>query len=117
MRSGLTLAGGVLGLVGVLLVTGCARLSPSPVAATAADGRGAIRPLAAPTGCTETVIDADAMNLTLAAARPGSRICLLGNLGTTRLMMRASGTPQAPIEIVGDGTTIVRGVTVEGRSC
>lgn len=105
----------MLALLGVLLVAGCTRLSPNPVLATAEDGRGAIRPLSTPTGCTVTVTDPEAMNPTLAAARPGSRVCLLGNLGTRRLMMGASGTKQSPIQIIGDGNTIVRGITVEAH--
>ncbi|HEY2206489.1 MAG TPA: right-handed parallel beta-helix repeat-containing protein [Pseudonocardia sp.] len=88
---------------------------PGPVARTAPDGRGAIRPLAAPTGCTTTAQDANAMKLALANAQPGNKICVLGDLGDTRLSIKASGTAQAPITVAGDGRTIVKGVTVRAN--
>ncbi|WP_169736854.1 right-handed parallel beta-helix repeat-containing protein [Pseudonocardia spinosispora] len=78
---------------------------------TAADGRGVIRPLAAPTGCTTTAQDADAAKQALAAAKPGATICVLGDLDT-RLTITTSGTAQAPIHVVGDGKTIVKGIDV-----
>ncbi|MBO0849846.1 MAG: right-handed parallel beta-helix repeat-containing protein [Pseudonocardia sp.] len=86
----------------------------SPVTTTAPDGRGAIRPLPAATGCTSTVRSADSLELTLATLAPGGKICLVGDLSGAQLTVRKSGTAQAPIQIVGDGQTVVHGITVEG---
>jgi hypothetical protein len=88
---------------------------PTGPTATAPDGRGAIRPMAVlvqPAGCTSTVGDSDAMKQALAAARPGNTICVLGNLGDARLSIKNSGTAKAPIRVVGDGKTVVKGITV-----
>ncbi|HEX4361990.1 MAG TPA: hypothetical protein VH141_30950 [Pseudonocardia sp.] len=79
---------------------------------TAPDGRGAIRPLAAPAGCTTTAHDADTVSRALASVQPGSTICVLGDLGDTRLSIKSSGTAKAPIRVVGDGKTVVKGITV-----
>ncbi|WP_051580818.1 right-handed parallel beta-helix repeat-containing protein [Pseudonocardia acaciae] len=116
----------LLAAFGALLLAGCGIGGPeapvvrppasgatSPVQATAPDGRGAVRPLPAPT-CTTTVQTPDALELTLATVAPGAKVCLLGNLGGARLTVRTSGTAQAPIQIFGDGQTAVHGVTVEG---
>ena len=101
-------------LAGALLVAGCAGgAAPGPPEATAADGRGAIRPLPAPAGCTTTVRDVDAMDAAMSAAKPGDRICILGKLDSLRLILRNSGGAGAPIQLLGDGNTTVRGITVE----
>jgi hypothetical protein len=84
-----------------------------PVTATSPDGRGAIRPLPAPTGCTTTVIDGSAMMQALRSAVPGSVICARGDISDTRLSIHRSGTAEAPIKILGDGMTLVKGITVE----
>ena len=87
-----------------------------PVAATAPDGRGAIRPLPEPTGCTTIATDGDRMRDALAKASPGERLCVLGTLGNSRLTIARSGTAARPITIVGDGHTVVRGITVRGNN-
>jgi hypothetical protein len=94
---------------------GCGTYSPS-VMATAADGRGAIRPLAAPLDCTSTVTDADGMRRALSTAAPGNRICVFGDINSTRLVITNSGTIGQPIQILGDGRTIVRGITVKASN-
>ncbi len=102
----------VLALVGVVLLAGCgAARYPDPVSVTAADGRGAIRPLPTPQACTSIATDADAMTAALAKAAPGDRICVLGGIGR-RLVLRRSGTAAAPISVLGDGHTSVKGITV-----
>ena len=99
------------------LVAGCAGPPDlDPVSVTAADGRGAVRPLPEPTGCTVTATDAASLDAAMAAAAPGQRICVLGTIGTARLILRRSGTDAQRIEVVGDGHTIVRGITVEGSN-
>jgi hypothetical protein len=85
-----------------------------PVAVTAPDGRGAIRPLPAPTGCTTNVIDGNGMRQATGAAQPGDKICVIGDISDTRLTIRQSGTAQRPIQVVGDGGTLVKGISVDG---
>ncbi|GAA5151713.1 hypothetical protein GCM10023321_19210 [Pseudonocardia eucalypti] len=106
----------------LLLLAGCGTAPPvvaptgppQPVTATAADGRGAIRPAPAPSGCTKTVTDPFGMPAALANAVPGDKICLVGDLSDRRLELRTSGTPKQPIQVVGDGRTLVKGITLEG---
>ncbi|MBO0849366.1 MAG: right-handed parallel beta-helix repeat-containing protein [Pseudonocardia sp.] len=89
------------------------KVSQSPVPTTSPDNRGAIRPLARPTGCTSTALTSDAMTQAVAAATPGSKICLFGDMGNVRLTVDQSGTAQAPIQVMGDGQTAVHGITVQ----
>lgn len=113
--------GSLLVLTGLgLVVAGCGApapvirppTAPNPVAGTAPDGRGAIRPLAAPTGCRETVSDSTALSTTVINAQPGDVICVQGSIPDTRLVIKTSGTAQAPIKILGDGQSSVHGITV-----
>jgi hypothetical protein len=111
----------LLGVVLALVLAGCgspvpdvaAPKSPEPVHTTAPDGRGAVRPVAAPTGCTRTAIDPAAMQQALDGAAPGDKICLSGDMGDARLTINNSGTAVAPIQILGDGHATVKGITVE----
>ncbi|NMI00218.1 right-handed parallel beta-helix repeat-containing protein [Pseudonocardia acidicola] len=64
------------------------------------------------TNCTARATDAASLEEALAGAAPGSLICVTGDMGATRLEIRNSGTPQAPIHILGDGRTTVHGITV-----
>ncbi|HEY4008105.1 MAG TPA: right-handed parallel beta-helix repeat-containing protein, partial [Pseudonocardia sp.] len=95
--------------------------SPAPeqpeglITSTAPDGRGVIRPMPAPTGCTKTVHDGDSAKQALASAAPGNTICVLGDLGNAKLSITQSGTAQAPIHLVGDGKTVVKGITVQAN--
>jgi hypothetical protein len=103
-------------------VAGCSAAPPivrpsvtaQPVAVTAPDGRGAIRPLPAPTGCTDNVFDSGSMRQVAGAAQPGAKICITGDLSDTRLVINQSGTAQQPIQVVGDGRTLVKGISVQG---
>ena len=83
------------------------------VSATAADGRGAIRPLPALSGCTRTLADASSAKEALSKAKPGDKFCITGDLGDFRMKINYSGTEQAPIQVVGDGQTRVRGIDVD----
>ncbi|MBO0882772.1 MAG: hypothetical protein J2P17_21050 [Mycobacterium sp.] len=83
---------------------------------TASDGRGAIRPLPAPTGCTTTIRRSSQLAAVMHAAGPGNRICIVGDLSNERLVVENSGIESARIEIVGDGRTTVRGITVEANN-
>jgi hypothetical protein len=83
------------------------------LAATAPDGRGAIRPLPAPTGCTATGTDPDSAVQALAKASPGAKVCLTGDLSSWRMRILYSGTEQAPVQVVGDGHTRVEAIEVQ----
>jgi hypothetical protein len=98
------------------VIAGCAGPPElNPVRVTAPDGRGAIRPLPEPAGCTVTATDAHTLDAAMSSAAPGQRICVLGTIGNKRLILSASGTAEQPIAVVGNGRTIVRGITVEGN--
>jgi hypothetical protein len=86
---------------------------PDPVPATAADGRGAIRPVPAPTGCSDVITDANSMLAVTSSAIPGDVICIQGAIPDKRLVLRTSGTSAAPIKILGDGHSSVHGISIE----
>jgi hypothetical protein len=102
--------------VALALAAGLAGCAPpprgEPVAVTASDGRGAIRPLPVPTGSTSTATDRGSVRRALDHAAPGAVICVLGDLHDTRLVLTRSGAPGGPIRILGDGRTLVDGITV-----
>jgi hypothetical protein len=105
----------LLAVAVMFVLAGCAGPpNLDPVHTSAADGRGAIRPLPTPTGCTTTATDPDSLRAALDAAKPGTRLCVLGIMGHTRLSLTRSGTAEAPIEVLGDGHTVVRGITIAG---
>lgn len=93
-----------------------AAAAASGVDATAPDGRGAIRPLPALVGCTKTATDAPSAKAFVAKVVPGDRICITGDLGNFRMKVSYSGTEQAPIQIVGNGQTTLRGIDVSGSN-
>jgi hypothetical protein len=116
------------GLLPVLLcvglaAAGCGTSAPTvrppaattgPIAGTSPDGRGAIRPLPAPTGCTAVVTDAVSMAAATDSALPGDTICVRGTIADKRLVIKKSGNQGAPIKIVGDGQAVVHGISVDG---
>ena len=104
-----------------VVVAGCAAPAPTvrppsagagPVTTTSPDNRGAVRPLPAPTGCTSVVTDGFSLESATTTAVPGDTICVRGTIPDKRLVIRNSGTAQAPIRIMGDGTATVHGITV-----
>jgi hypothetical protein len=73
------------------------------VAAFTAAGQGS----ATQTGCTRTITRADEVHAALAAASPGNTLCFSGaDLAGAALMMTRSGTADAPIRLVSDGSTV-----------
>lgn len=101
------------GLLVVLAVAGCAGGPvPGQAAGTGAVNRGASVPLPLPTGCTVRVIDRTGLQRALAEAGPGVRVCVTGQLDSTRLVITRSGARGRPLEVLGDGTTTVGGITV-----
>ena len=83
------------------------------LAATAPDGRGAVRPMPAPTGCAHTGTDPVSAQKALLDAAPGDKVCITGDLSGWRLRVLYSGTEQAPVQVVGDGETRVGGIEIE----
>lgn len=75
-------------------------------------GPGVGRP-EAQTNCTRRATDGSGMQLALSGASPGDRICLTGDMGATRLEISRSGTSEAPIIVLGGGTTATAGITIE----
>lgn len=65
------------------------------------------------TACTVQAASAAAVTRALAAAAPGARICVTGDLAGTRLRITRSGSAQAPIAVIGTGRTVVKGITVQ----
>jgi hypothetical protein len=87
-------------------------------AAKAADGAGAgagdsVLSLA---NCTKRVADGGSLQQAVGSAAPGQKICALGNMGGTRLQVSRSGTANAPIMVIGNGSTPVKGITVEASN-
>ncbi|MGQ0483702.1 MAG: right-handed parallel beta-helix repeat-containing protein [Pseudonocardia sp.] len=65
------------------------------------------------TNCTATATDGPSMEGAVAAARPGDRICLDGNLAGTKLKITRSGTAEQPITILGGGRATTGRITIE----
>jgi hypothetical protein len=61
--------------------------------------------------CTKKVTTAAALTQALSGAGAGDKICATGNMGS-RLTVSKGGTAAAPVRIVGNGSTVVKGITV-----
>jgi hypothetical protein len=66
--------------------------------------------------CTKRVGDGASLQQALAAAAPGQKICAVGNMGGSRLQVNRSGTPGNPITVIGNGSTPVKGITVDASN-
>jgi len=66
--------------------------------------------------CTKQVADGAGLNQAIAGATPGDRICITGDLGSVRLEIGKGGTEQAPLAIIGNGQTVVKGITVQASN-
>ncbi|HEX4252061.1 MAG TPA: hypothetical protein VH008_29665 [Pseudonocardia sp.] len=66
--------------------------------------------------CTKRVGDGASLQQALAAATPGQKICAVGNMGGSRLQVSRSGTPGNPITVIGNGSTPVKGITVDASN-
>jgi hypothetical protein len=75
-------------------------------------GAGTLRPAPVAAGCTSTV-NAAALQQAVDAAVPGSRICAEGT-SNQRLTVDRSGTPTAPLQVIGIGQATVKGITIKG---
>jgi Right handed beta helix region len=101
-------------LVLVLAMGGCAS-APSASASGPRSVPGAAPPGPLPAHCTAHASDQAGLRRAVAAAAPGDHICVTGDLGGTRLAISRSGTPQRPIEVIGDGNTTVAGITINAH--
>jgi hypothetical protein len=96
----------------------CYRPPPAPGGATTADVRGSGPPGAGQprqAGCTRQISSASALSAALAAVSAGARLCVTGDLGSTRLTVKKGGTATAPVSIVGNGKVTARGITIEAN--
>jgi hypothetical protein len=102
-------------LVAVALVAACGGSggSDSPPTVPAPSGEPGMGQAEALTNCTTEVADSGALQRALGAANPGDRICLSGDMGSERLELERSGTPDQPIVILGGGEATTKGVSVE----
>jgi hypothetical protein len=98
-------AGAALVLLVVVLGTGGCAEGPR-----AEPGARSPQPL--PVDCTARVSDSASLRRALESAAPGDRVCVTGNLGAARLAVTRSGTPERPIEVLGDGRSTVAGITI-----
>ena len=69
-------------------------------------------PAAAFVGCTTHAGDPGAVARALTSASPGDRICITADLPSVRVAITRGGDAAQPITVVGDGQTVVGGITV-----
>jgi hypothetical protein len=67
-------------------------------------------------GCATRATTATALTQALADAKPGEKICAVGNMASTRLTISRGGTPSAPLQVIGSGSTPINGITVEASN-
>jgi parallel beta helix pectate lyase-like protein len=82
-------------------------------AAAASDPAQGVMSLA---DCDKRVSDGASLNQAIASASPGQKICAIGNMGGSRLEVTRSGTASAPITVIGNGSTVVKGITVKASN-
>jgi parallel beta helix pectate lyase-like protein len=87
--------------------------TPAAPAGVNVCGAGSLRPAPAPASCTK-VVAANALQPALDAANPGDRICAQG-VSQQRLTISRSGTPAAPVQVIGVGQTAVKGITIKAN--
>jgi hypothetical protein len=87
--------------------------APPPSSAETETETGVGGPPGEPADCTTTASSEDDVAQALEDASPGSTICVTGDgLRDADLVVRASGTRESPVALVGEGETPVRSVTV-----
>jgi hypothetical protein len=62
--------------------------------------------------CTKQVTSAAALTQALSGAQAGYKICAAGNMAASRLSISKGGTPANPVQVIGSGSTVVKGITV-----
>ncbi|WP_084216273.1 right-handed parallel beta-helix repeat-containing protein [Pseudonocardia spinosispora] len=67
--------------------------------------------------CTKQVATPDALSQALSSAAGGDRICVTADLASTRLTVTKGGpSPAQPVTVVGNGKTVVKGITVKASN-
>lgn len=90
-----------------LLLSACTE-EGSPPSRTQAGGSST-----APMNCTATTTDADDVAQALAAAQPGTTICVTGTgLGDADVEITSSGVADQPVTLAGEGATPIRSIRV-----
>ncbi len=106
--------------VAAAVVAGACSAAPMPITPPKAANPD-IRTVPKPTNCSESLSDANGAQQALDVAQPGDRLCIYGQyVQGASLKLQRSGTQQAPIHLLSDGSTFggleIRGdnVVVEG---
>ncbi len=106
----------VLAAAALLSLTGCAAAPEQPPArqpmVTPTGPAGATTPVAQ-TACTQRAANAVTAQTAFNTANPGDVICLTGDMSDLRLRIFRSGTPDAPIHVLGDGKVRTAGMDVD----
>ncbi|WP_245607281.1 right-handed parallel beta-helix repeat-containing protein [Pseudonocardia spinosispora] len=80
--------------------------------AAAADDGGTVSLV----NCTKQVTSGAALTQAISAAKAGDKICATGNMGASRLTVSKGGTATNPVQIVGNGTTAIKGITIDASN-
>ena len=88
----------------------------SPAVMTESQGGPPGAAVAAQTGCTKRAADAVSLTQALGSAAPGERICVTATIAGMRLKITKGGSAQAPITVIGNGKTAVKGISVNGSN-
>ena len=95
----------------VLVVSGCSSGGPQPPSS----GPPVRTTSTLPPTCAATARSANQVSAVLDSAAPGRTLCFTGDeLADTDIVVRASGTPAAPLVLQADGA-VVRGIDVAGQ--
>jgi hypothetical protein len=87
------------------------RAEPSRTARPSASAGSGSSGGATQVGCTRRV-PAASLSQAVASARAGDKICATSGASNARLTVARGGTPGAPVQVVGTGSTPVKGITV-----
>jgi hypothetical protein len=98
-----------LTLVVVLAACGKHGSTAEPPAPSGPAGVGTPAPQ---TGCTQKATDPSGLERALSDASGGAVICVTGDFGDARLKIGKGGSEGSPLQVLGDGRTRVKGITV-----
>jgi parallel beta-helix repeat protein len=92
-------------VIGLVLIISSCTASPGPSLPSSPPASQQTGPL--PEQCTHRVTEPNQASAAVQRVQPGDIVCLSGNdLSSAELEVTTSGTPQQPITIAGDGTTM-----------
>jgi hypothetical protein len=93
------------------------RATHAPQASGSGSGSSGSPGGATPASCTTTVTSTSALTQALSSAKGGDKICASGSaLSGSRLTVAKGGTSGVPLQIVGTGSTVVKGITVKASN-